>query len=94
MKQDQQLMQFAREGARAVCQRAFAAFPDLKAEFIGDDGVLPKRVKDPAPSGPTFDLPMEQPRKRGKMTPAGRKRISEMMKKRWRQARRERRNHL
>jgi hypothetical protein len=33
-------------------------------------------------------------RRRGRMTPEGRKRISEMMKKRWAEAKKKNRNHL
>ena len=36
----------------------------------------------------------ETPRRRGRMTSEGRKRISEMMKKRWAEAKKKNRNHL
>jgi hypothetical protein len=91
---DHDILKYARIGARTQVERAFAAFPELRAEMI-------REVKEPRSSGPTFDLPVgvqkaerSAAKQRGRMTDAGRKRISDMMKKRWRAAKKARRNHL
>lgn len=97
---DAQIRAWARVGAIAQVTRAFATFPEIRAQFLGPQvgDELPRAWRVPEPSGPADgtveDLRRRASDRRGRMTPAGRKRISDLMKKRWKTAKRQKRNHL
>ena len=78
----------------AETRERLASLNEQAAKLRGRVGVAARRGVAAASEASSSGKPAKRIRRRGKMSAEGRKRISEMMKKRWLEAKKKNRNRL
>jgi len=78
----------------AETRERLAMLNQQAAKLRGRVGVAARRGVEAAVAASSSEKPAGRRRRRGRMTAEGRKRISEMMKKRWAEAKKKNKNRL
>lgn len=78
----------------AETRERLATLNEQAAKLRGRIGVAARRGVDAAVAASSSKKPAGRRRRRGRMTAEGRKRISEMMKRRWAEAKKKNKNRL
>jgi cell division protein FtsB len=78
----------------AETRARLATLNEQAAKLRGRVGLAAKRGVATAVAASSSEKPAKRTRRRGRMSAAGRKRISEMMKKRWLEAKKKNKNRL